>query len=73
MCSVLHEIEGNELHDDEVVGPVADSERGVLSLDAIAAVVRQGFQTAVEHTVTGMSENFDKRIGSLEKQLSKVE
>ena len=72
MRSPLHEMDGDTTPDDELVGPDTDSENGAPSLDAIAAVVRRGIQTAmatVEHSVTNMGEKFGERFGSLEHQL----
>ena len=68
--SPLHEMDGDELDDDELIGtPKSDSESSVPSLAAIAAIVRQELQTAIrplDSKLTIMDATLSERMGKVE-------
>ena len=73
VISPLHEMDGDDTHDDELVGTPKSNSDGSdgsgPSLDAIAAVVRQEIQTAIElleSKLTAMGATFDDRVAKIE-------
>ena len=68
--SPLHEMDGDELDDDELIRtPKSDSESNVPSLTAIAAIVRQELQTAIgpsDSKLTIMDATLSERMGKVE-------
>lgn len=72
--SPLHEMDGNEPDDDELLGtPKSVSESNGPSLDAIAAIMRQELHTAIgplESKLTSMSATFDERVGKIENTVA---
>ena len=73
--SPLHEMDGEEAHDDdELVGtPKSTSESAGPSLDAIAAIMRQELHTAIsplENQLTSMGVTFEERMGKIENTMA---
>ena len=73
--SPLHEMDGEEAHDDdELVGtPKSTSEGAGPSLDAIAAIMRQELHAAIsplENQLTSMGVTFVERMGKIENTMA---
>ena len=74
--SPLHEMDGEEAHDDdELVGtPKSTSESAGPSLDAIAAIMRQELHTAIsplENQIDlPMGVTFEERMGKIENTMA---